>query len=268
MGSTLPGAVAPLNTGPHNVAKTIRNYERLVPREKLILGVPFYGYSWPVVQVGGTWRVRPDPARWGGVRGVTYASALAWLAGHPSITIHRDPVNGSWFRYTNAADRTVRQLHFEDAASAAAKFNFAIAEGLAGVGIWSLGNDAGQAGMAQAIQRTFVRPTRRVTARVGVGTVRLVRGQVGVTAPVVLVDQGSRAERGTLTWRILDPRGRTVASGRRVVALLPGSQLRERVAVTLGRAWSLRAGTYQLRVSFLVGSWRAASSTARFHQPY
>lgn len=267
-GSPLPGAVAPLNDGTHNVAKTIRNYVRLVPREKLILGVPLYGYSWPVVRVGGSWRVRPDPARWGGVRSVTYGSVLAWLARNPSVTIHRDPVNGSWFQYLNRADRTVRQVHFENSASAAAKFNFAIAEGLAGVGIWSLGNDAGQGGMANAIQRTFVRPIRRVTARVGVETVRLVRGVVGVAASIVLSDQGSRAERGTLAWRILDPRGRTVASGRRVAAVLPGGQLRQQVTVKLGRASSLRAGTYQLRVSFHTGSWSAASSTARFYQPY
>jgi spore germination protein YaaH len=267
-GSRRPGAVSPLGDGPHNVAKTIRNYLRLVPRRKLIVGVPFYGYSWPVVKVAGSWRVRSNTARWGGVRAVTYASALAWLSDHPSVAVHRDPENGSWFRYRNRAEGTVRQVHFEDARSAAAKFNYAIAHGLAGVGIWALGNDAGRRGMAQAIERTFVRPTRRITARTTVGPVRLVRGKVRIDASVVLRDLGSRAERGTVTWRILDSQGRTLESGRRVGAMYPGGSLRQRIAVTLGPASSLRAGTYRLVVRFVIGSWTPVAATVRFHQPY
>ncbi len=267
-GSRLPGAVAPLSDGPHNVGKTIRNYLRLVPRRKLILGVPFYGYSWPVVQAGGTWRVRSNPARWGGVRAVTYASALDWLTRHPSVKVHHDAATGSWFRYQDRAKKTVRQVHFEDAASAAAKFNFAIANGLAGVGIWSMGNDAGYGGMAQAIQRTFVHPIRRITARTTVRPVRLDRGAVRLDASIVLGDRGSRAERGTLTWRVADPRGRTIASGHGVEALYPGDTIRARIAVTLGRASALRAGTYLLIVRFTVGSWTPVASTVRFRQPY
>ena len=80
------------------------------------------------------------------------------MARHPSVTVHDDPLNGSWFRYRNRADRTVREVHFENAASARAKFNFAIARGLAGVGIWTLESDAGRRGMARAIDRTFVDP--------------------------------------------------------------------------------------------------------------
>ena len=268
VGSRRPGPVAPLSSGPHNVAKTIRNYLRLVPRQKLIVGVPFYGYSWPVVRAGSSWRVRPNPARWGGVRAVTYASALAWLSRHPSVKVHRDRANGSWFRYLNRAERTVRQVHFEDAASAAAKFNFAIAHGLAGVGIWALENDAGSRGMARAIQRTFVDPVRRITARTTVRPLRLDRGLVRLEASIVLRDRGSRAERGTVTWRIVDPRGRTIESGRRVTALYPGGSRQQQIAVTLGRASSLRAGTYRLVVRFAVGSWTPVASTVRFHQPY
>lgn len=267
-GSRRPGPVAPLRTGPHNVAKTVRNYLRLVPREKLILGVPYYGYSWPVVRVRGAWRVRRDPSRWGGVRAVTYASALAWLSRHPSITVHDDPLTGSWFRYLNRADGTVREVHFENAASARAKFNFAIARGLAGVGIWTLENDAGRRGMALAIDRTFVDPVRRVTTRAAVRAVRLDRGRVVIDASFVLRDRGSRAERGTLRWRVVDQAGRTVASGRREEAVYPGERLQRRIAVPLGRATTLRAGSYRLVVRFVVGKWKAAEAVVRFRQPW
>lgn len=267
-GSPRPGAVAPLASGPHSVSRTIQNYLRLVPRQKLILGVPFYGYSWPVSPVRGTWRVRPDAARVGGVRAVTYGSAMAWLAAHRSVTVHRDRLDGSWFRYRNGTEGTVRQVHFEDPASAAAKFNYAIAEGLAGVGIWTLGNDLGQLGMAQAIRRTFVAPVRRLSARTTLAAVRLVRGTVRLEASVVLTDGGSRAERGTFEWRIIDPRGRTIESGHRVASVYPGGHLHEGLALTLGSAASLRAGTYRMVVRFTVGSWTPVASTVRFWQPY
>lgn len=267
-GSRRPGAVAPLRSGPHNVEKTIRNYLRLVPRQKLILGVPYYGYSWPVVRAGESWRVRSNTARWGGVRAVTFASARAWLSENRSVTVHRDPLNGSWFRYLNGDEGTVREVHFEDGRSARAKFNFAIAHGLAGVGIWTLGNDAGKPGMARAVDRTFVRPTRRVTARTTVASVRRVGGMVVVGASVALRNRGSRAERGTVRWRIVGPGGRTIESGRTRAALYPGGTRRERIAVTLGRAAAVRAGTYRLVVRFVDGSWTAVTSTVRFRQPY
>ena len=268
LGSRRPGPVAPLANGPHNVRKTVLNYLRLVRRGKLILGVPFYGYSWPVVRTGGTWRVRPNAARWGGVRAVTYASALAWLSSHPSVKVRRDNADGSWFRYVNRAEGTVRQVHFEDARSAAAKFNFAISRGLAGVGIWALGNDEGSAGMARALQRTFVRPTRRITSLTTVHGVHRDRGVVRLDATVVLRDRGSRAERGTVTWRLVDPAGRTIRSGRLVRALDPGARIKVPIEVRMGRAASLRAGTYRLVVRFAVGSWTPVATTVRFRQPY
>ncbi len=266
--SRLPGAVAPLTGGPHNVSKTIANYLRLVPARKLILGVPFYGYSWPVVRTGASWRVRPNPGRWGGVRAVTYASALDWLSRHRLVKVHHEGATGSWFRYVDRANWTVREVHFEDAASAAAKFNYAIALGLSGVGVWSLGYDAGQAGMARAIQATFVHPVRRITARATVRPVRLVRGRVRLEASVVVHDLGTRAERGTITWRIVGPRGHTIESGRRLGVVYPGGHLDQRIAVTLGRPSSLRSGTYRIIVRFVAGPRTSALSAVRFHQPF
>jgi spore germination protein YaaH len=139
-GSTTPGPVAPLRTGPQTVADTVSRYALLVPVRKLILGVPAYGYSWPVVGSAAGSQVQSNLARYGGVRSVTFESALAFLAAHPKIVRHVTP-DGSWFRYWDGAAKTWREVHFEDAASMRAKFRFAIARGLAGVGLWTLDSD-------------------------------------------------------------------------------------------------------------------------------
>ena len=139
-GSTTPGPIAPLRTGPQTVADTVARYALLVPVRKLILGVPAYGYSWPVVGSAAGSPVQSNLARYGGVRSVTFDSALAFLAAHPKIVRHVTP-DGSWFRYWDAVAKTWREVHFEDAASMRAKFRFAIARGLAGVGLWTLDSD-------------------------------------------------------------------------------------------------------------------------------
>jgi spore germination protein YaaH len=139
-GSTTPGPIAPLRTGPQTVADTVSRYALLVPVRKLILGVPAYGYSWPVVGSAAGSPVQSNLARYGGVRSVTFDSALTFLAAHPKIVRHVTP-DGSWFRYWDAVAKTWREVHFEDAASMRAKFRFAIARGLAGVGLWTLDSD-------------------------------------------------------------------------------------------------------------------------------
>src|SRR5450756_1349207 len=77
-GSAIPGPVAPLLNGPKTVADAVARYARLVPAGKLILGVPAYGYSWPIVRAATPSRVQANVARYGGVRGcLLYTSDAA-----------------------------------------------------------------------------------------------------------------------------------------------------------------------------------------------
>ena len=204
-GSTTPGPVAPLRSGPQSVTDTVSRYALQVPVRKLILGVPAYGYSWPVVGPAPGSRVQSNLARWGGVRSVTLESALAFLAAHPKIVRHVTP-DGSWFRYWDAAAKTWREVHFEDAASMRAKFRFAIARGLAGVGVWTLDSDA-RGLLAASVRSTFVTPVRRMAVMASVGGVRAPGGSVVVDTAVTLHNTGTIPERGVLSLRIVDPAG-------------------------------------------------------------
>ena len=267
-GSRIPGAVAPLSGRSLNVAATVRRYQRHAPAGKLILGVPVYGYSWPVRRTRTGTRVRAQPSHWGGVRGVTYAAALRFLAAHPKVRLHTVPGQGAWFRYRDVANHTLREVHFEDAGLARTKFNYAIVRGLAGIGLWALGSDRGASGFRTALLTTYVRPTRRVAVHVAVGRVGLFRGTIRLSTSVGIANRGNRAERGLLHWRIVKPGGGTVARGSRVVALGVGQAVRFSVSLPAGRAIQRPAGRYRLITSFRSDNrvWWARDNW--FWQPY
>jgi spore germination protein YaaH len=267
-GSRVPGAVAPLSRSWLTVADTVRRYLAHAPAGKLILGVPLYGYSWPVTRNRHGVRVRAEPAHWGGVHGVTYGAALRWLSLHPGIRLHTERGQGAWFRYWDAANHTFREVHFEDAGLARLKFNYAIARGLAGVGLWALRSDRGTSGIRRALLSTYVHPTRRVVVHASVGRVAVVRGAIQVSTSIRIANRGNRAERGLLYWRIVSPAGRIVARGNRVVAMDVGRTLGLSLQLPLGWASQRAAGRYRLVSSFRSDNrvWRGASE--RFWQPY
>ena len=266
-GSTVPGSVAPIRGAPANVARDVARYVETLAPGRIILGLPYYGYSWPVVRVAGRLRVRTDLARRGGVHGVTYAAALRFLASHPSARVHRDTAGGLWFRWYDATHRTIRQVNFEDPVAVRAKADLAIAEGLAGVGIWTLGADRGYDGMASALRAKFVRPVHRLSLRPARTVARRVGGSIRVDSVVRLANRGSVPERGILTWRVVSPSGRWVGTGRRVVVIPAGHTISVRVATSIGRATDRRAGTYRL-AGRLTGARTWILPTVRFRQPY
>ncbi len=266
-GSTVPGSVAPIRGSRANVARDIARYTAVLGPDRIILGLPYYGYSWPVVRTGARIRVRTDLARRGGVHGVTYAAALRFLAAHPRARVHRDASGGLWFRWYDAAHRTVRQVNFEDPAAIRAKADLAIGRGLAGVGIWTLGADRGFGGMAAALRAKFVRPTHRLAIQPVRTIARRDGAGVRVDAVVRLVNRGSVPERGVLTWRILSPGGHRVGTGHRLIVVPAGRTVNVRLVTAIGRAADRRAGTYRL-VSRFAGARTWSGPVSRFRQPY
>jgi hypothetical protein len=265
--SRRPGSVAPLSSGPHNVARTIAAYTRFVVPAKLILGLPYYGYSWPTVGHGSAMRVRTNPARYGGVHGVTYANIVRFLRTHPSVRARRDPAGGGSFRYWDARNRTAREVHYEDPVSVRQKADFAIAQGLAGIGIWTLGGDGGPRPMATAVRSRFVGVAHRVVVAARARPAALVRGSLLVRYTVGLANRGSVPERGYVTWRVLTAQGTTLASGKRLAIVYGGRRLTLALATRLGRPWQRAAGIYRIVVRFESAGhrWQAA---VRFNQRY
>jgi spore germination protein YaaH len=146
--SARSGPVAPLR-GPFEITweKTLEHYLRLgAPRHKIVFGVPFYGYEWPVESADVGARTL------GAGREITYALLDAQLLPNIRIGAHaqaerhgarREAASGSAYYAYREASGTWRQGWFEDEASLAAKFDFVKQQGLAGIAIFPLGYDAG-----------------------------------------------------------------------------------------------------------------------------
>ena len=118
-----PMAVAPLD----KVRQVVDYALGEIEAKKLFLGVPVYGYDWPL------------PYRQGATRGVSVAPREALdLARRQGAEIQFDETaQAPWFRYT-AADGRAHEVWFEDARSSYAKFRLAAEKGLQGVGLWNL----------------------------------------------------------------------------------------------------------------------------------
>jgi spore germination protein YaaH len=266
-GSTITGAIAPLDNTTRTVKLHIARYLRRTTASKLILGVPYYGYDWPVKTDGPNAQVRTPRATYGGVWSVTYASARNWLAAHPDIVRQQDAAEGSaWFTYWDADFATLRQVYFEDEYSVAAKYDYVIATGLAGVGLWTLDNDRGYSEMNDVLRMKFYHPSHTATVTASVTRVSLSGGTVRVRHFERVKNTGNVPERGILTWRIY--RGtHLIKKGSVALTIYPGRTRTIRTATILGSS-ALRAGTYKLKVAFVSsgGVWKAPVDP--FRQPY
>lgn len=118
-----PMAVAPLP----NVRRVVEYALTEIPAEKIWLGVPNYGYDWPLPFVQGETRAQSISNQ--------YAVSLALRYG-AEIRFDRT-AQTPWFRYTDESG-TVHEVWFEDARSIRAKLALIPEYGLVGAGYWNL----------------------------------------------------------------------------------------------------------------------------------
>jgi spore germination protein YaaH len=142
------GPVAPLR-GPYAITwqTTLAHYLRLgATRQKILFGVPFFGYEWPSESA------TPGARTLGRGREMTYALLDARLL--PNIRIgaraqaeihglRRDPASGSPFYAYRDATGIWRQGWFEDEQSLGEKLDFVREQRLAGVAVFPVGYDDG-----------------------------------------------------------------------------------------------------------------------------
>ena len=118
-----PMAVAPLP----NVRAVLDYAVTTIPSEKIFLGIPNYGYDWPLPFVQGTTRAQS----------ISNQRAIE-LAVQYQIAIQYDETAQSpYFHYTDHAG-VVHEVWFEDARSMDAKLRLIAEYGFKGAGFWNL----------------------------------------------------------------------------------------------------------------------------------
>ena len=269
-GSTVTGSIAPLENATRNVKLHVERMLQWAPAGSILLGVPYYGYDWPVTSNVPNATVQTDKTRYGPVRSITYRGVRRFLSDHPRVVRHYDSIEGSgYYPYWDREHGTYRQVYFEEERSLAAKYDYVKAIGLAGVGLWTLDNDRGYMALWNVLRTKFYAPVHAVQVTGAVPWVRRDSGVVDVRVRASGRNDGTVVERGSFRWTIRNGSGSLVDSGRwPAQTLYPGQTYRRATTVAIGTASGLPAGTYTLRVRFVTAgrTWRAA--TVSFHQPY
>jgi len=134
-----PSPTAPLVGNGDTDTSALEQYEAVVPRSKIVLGVPAYGYDWPTsgAELG-------SPAT-GPATPVSYAQIASM-----SSPVYWDPdTETPWTSYEQG--NQWHEVFFDNPTSIALKARLAELMHVAGVGIWALGMAGNDPAMAQAL---------------------------------------------------------------------------------------------------------------------
>ena len=157
--SEYAGPVAPLYANQpdseYDVSKTLDKYLSEIAPQKLILGVPYYGYNF---------LTENSEARSARVPGTDYAGFTvsqyyAMIRDSDKIPFGSQEFdensNTPYIIYRNSENQTTRVLHFENEKSLEKKYDFALIKNLQGIGIWALGYDGDYPELWNLISRKF-----------------------------------------------------------------------------------------------------------------
>lgn len=115
-----PGPVSPLPW----FREVLRYSLSRVPREKLIVGIPAYGYDWPAGGRG---------------RGVTYKEAVETAERHGATVRFDEEAGEATYTYVEGGVRHV--VWFSTARSMVERASLAVEAGVAGVAFWRVGSE-------------------------------------------------------------------------------------------------------------------------------
>ncbi len=127
----------------YDVTTSVNDYLSIVPPEKILLGVPFYGYEWPTLDnTPNSFVVNSSH----GPEISSYSRSLTTAKDHSASLIFDDESKSVWFSYFEQSSHTWRQVWFENERSLGVKFDLVNDLKLGGIAIFALGYDGKDAG--------------------------------------------------------------------------------------------------------------------------
>lgn len=150
----------------YDVSTAVEDFLKVMPKEKLILGVPWYGYDYAVETAGVkvprhsgyyaraynrygypySYYVYPE------AHAATYGKTKRDVA--PNASGWDEYGQVGWISYVDDSGLT-RQIFLEDTKSLGIKYEFAKTQDLGGVGVWALGFDEGYKDMWALLEEKF-----------------------------------------------------------------------------------------------------------------
>jgi len=133
------GPVAPMDV----IQETVEQFLQYAPPEKIILGLPYYGYNWVVENAENR------SNRLEGNDSIGYSQTQIYASIVNMIAELKPQVNWDlqgqtpYFSYISPETGSIRQIHYENKESLRTKYIYAKQKNLQGVGIWALGYDGG-----------------------------------------------------------------------------------------------------------------------------
>jgi spore germination protein YaaH len=145
-GSSTAGPVAPLAGESYSVTRSVNTYLTAgVPPERLLLGVPWFGYDWPVTSSAR----KATTTGTGTSRTYVLAEQMAASSGK----LFDETTKTAWFSYLQGS--TWRQVWYDDSLSLACKYDLVNTRSLGGIGIWALGYDGARKQIWYGIRSAF-----------------------------------------------------------------------------------------------------------------
>ncbi len=159
--SDTAGPVAPMGgKGVHaeyDIETMMNDYLSKVPPNKLLLGVPYYGYNW-VVESEDQYSKRIEGTDDNGFsQSQTYQNVMETILKVKPELRWDDLAKTPYFTYISPDTGYTREVYFDNVESLSFKYNMVIEKDLAGIGIWALGYDGGYDDLWNLIDRFFKR---------------------------------------------------------------------------------------------------------------
>lgn len=138
------GGIAPMDSPTtYHLTDYVPAYLASIDANKLVVAFPWYGREGPTRAGTAHALWRTNTALYGGQRNVAYTNAVAQAVAHGR---RYSPVEQSaWTAYRTrlctGCRLTWKQVYYDDADTLSSKIDWAMSLGVAGTGVWALGND-------------------------------------------------------------------------------------------------------------------------------
>jgi spore germination protein len=157
--SETAGPVAPIEgAGIHaeyDIKTMLKDYLANSPPQKLIMGVPYYGYNWVVVPDGAYAERIEGNDNIGYSQSQAYSDVIETILEVKPEILWDELGQTPYFTYISPETGSTRQVFYENYDSLKIKYRITKSHNLAGIGIWALGYDEGYQELWNLLQEEF-----------------------------------------------------------------------------------------------------------------